>query len=67
MTMPGVKLTVGASDDATKSKSSGDDLHDDCECIDTVNVMVMVGSTAFYTCKLSLCFSSFYCGARRMA
>ena len=51
--MGSVKFTVGASDEATKSESSGDDIHNDCECIDTVNLVV--GSITFYTtAKLSL-------------
>ena len=44
------KLTVGAGDEAAKSKSSGDDLHNDCEWIDTENVMMMLVRVAFYTC-----------------
>ena len=45
-----IKLTVGAGDEAAKSKSSSDDLHDDCEWIDTVDVMMMLVCVAFYTC-----------------
>ena len=43
------ELTVGAGDEAAESESSGDDLHDDCEWIDTVNVMMMLVRVAFYT------------------
>lgn len=37
-----LKLTVGASNEAEKSKSSSDDLHDECEWIDAANVMMML-------------------------
>ena len=36
------KHTIGAGDEAAKSESSGNDLHDDCEWIDTANVMMIL-------------------------
>ena len=43
------KLTVCAGHEAAKSESGGDDLHDDCEWIYSVNVTMMIVGINFYT------------------
>ena len=62
-----MKLTIGSGDEAAKSESSGDGVHDDWELIYTENVMIMLVRTTFYTSRRSLFSSGIYRDVSRRA